>query len=107
MTSLSDLKTTIRRNKMLGLWAAKKLGLSDSDSEAYSDGLAVGTVHAERGDVLSILRNDFDKAGVRESDEQILRVMNELMLQAGNQQVSQQGHPDAAAVMLVRKLTSR
>jgi len=39
MISLDDLKRTIRRNKLLGMWAAKKLG--GADAEAYSDALAV------------------------------------------------------------------
>ena len=43
----------------------------------------MGTLDPERSDVLSKIRKDFDAAGVVQSDEQILRVMNELMLQAG------------------------
>ena len=35
-TSL-DLKTTIRRNKLLGMWAAEKLSLVGQDTEAYSN----------------------------------------------------------------------
>ena len=42
------------------------------------DALAVGTLDPERSDVLSKIRKDFDAAGVVQSDEQILRVMNEL-----------------------------
>jgi hypothetical protein len=45
---------------------------------------------------------------VAQSDEQILRVMNELMLQAGNQmQATRGGAADALAVMLARNLTSQ
>lgn len=29
-------KATARRNRLLGLWAAEKLGLSSSDAEAYA-----------------------------------------------------------------------
>jgi hypothetical protein len=55
--------------------------------------------------VLSKIREDFDAAGVVQSDEQILRVMNELTLQAGNQMpVTPGGGPDALAVMLLRRL---
>ena len=50
---------------------------------------------------------DFDAAGVVQSDEQILRVMNELTLQAGNQMpVTRGGAPDAVAAMLARQLKS-
>jgi hypothetical protein len=108
MTSLDDLKTTVRRNKLLGTWAAEKLGLVGRDAEAYADALAVGTVDPERSDVFSKIRKDFDAAGVVQSDEQILRVMTELMLQAASQMpATRGGAPDAAAVMLARNLTSR
>jgi len=108
MTNLDDLKRTIRRNKLLGRWAAGKLGLAGPDAEAYSDALAVNTVNPERSDVFSKIRKDFDAAGVVESDEQILRVMNELLLQAADQmQTRHGGAPDSAAVMLARKLTPR
>ena len=83
MTIPDDWKKTIHRNKLLGMWAAEKLGITGRDAEAYSDALAVGTLDLERSDVLSKIRKDFDAAGVVQSDEQILRVMNEFTLQAG------------------------
>jgi hypothetical protein len=98
MTSLDELKTTIRRNKFLGMWAAEKLGLVGGDAEAYADALAVGTIDPERSDVFSKIRKDFDSAGVVQSDEQILRVMNELILKAADQmQATGGGASDAAA----------
>ena len=108
MAGVDDLKRTIRRNKLLGMWVAEKLGITGRDAEAYSDALAVGTLDPERSDVFSKIRKDFDAAGVVQSDEQIVRVMNELMLQAGNQMpMTQGGSSDAAAVMLARNLTPR
>ena len=108
MTSSDDLKWMIRRNKLLGAWAAEKLGITGQDAEAYSHALAMGSLDPEHSDVFSKIRKDFDAAGVVQSDEQILRVMNELSLQAGSQmQGKQGGGPDAAAVMLARNLTSR
>ena len=108
MTSFDDLKTTIRRNELLGIWAAAKLGLAGPDAKAYAHALAVGTLDAEASDVFSKIRKDFDAAGVVQSDEQILQVMNELMLRAANQMpATHGGSPDAAAIMLKRNLTSR
>ena len=108
MTSFDDLKKTIRRNKLLGMWAAEKLGLAGADAESYSHALAMDTMDPERGDVFSRIRKDFDSSGVVQSDEQILRVMNELIFQAADQmQATGGGSSDAAAVMLARKLTSR
>jgi hypothetical protein len=108
MVNLDDLKRTIRRNKLLGMWAAEKLGLVGADAKAYSDALAVGTLDPDRGDVFRKIRKDFDTAGVVQSDEQILNVMNELLLQAAGQMQGTRGSgPDAAAVMIARKLTTR
>lgn len=108
MTNLDELKMAIRRNKLLGMWAAGKLGLVGRDAEAYADALAVGTLDPERSDVFSKIRKDFDATCVVQSDEQILRVMNELSLQAaGQMQATQGGAHDAGAVMLARNLTSR
>jgi hypothetical protein len=108
MTSPDEWKKTVRRNKLLGMWAAEKLGITGPDAEAYSDALAVGTLDPDRSDVLSKIRKDFDAAGVVQSDEQILRVMNELTLQAGNQlPATREGATDALAVMLAQKLKSQ
>ena len=105
MSNSDDLTKTIRSNKLLGMWAAEKLGLTGRDVDAYSDALAVGTLDRERSDEYSQIRKDFDAAGVVQSEEQILRVMNELMLQAGNQMpITRGGTLDAAAVMLTRNL---
>jgi len=44
----------------------------------------VGTLDPERSDVLSKIRKDLAAAGVVQSDEQIIQVMDDFMLQAGN-----------------------
>jgi hypothetical protein len=108
MTSFDDLKRMVRRNKLLGMWAAEKLGLAGRDADAYADALDVGTLDPDRSDVFNKIRKDFDAAGIVQSDEQILGVMNELLLQAANQtQGAPGGVPDAAGVILARNLTSR
>ncbi len=108
MTSADDVGRTILRNKLLGRWAAEKLGIRGCDAEAYSDVLARATVDPERNDVFSKIRKDFDAAGVVQSDEQILHVMTELTLKAGNlMPTARGGSSDAAAVMLARNLMQR
>jgi hypothetical protein len=108
MTSFDEVRRTILRNKLLGRWAADKLGITGRDAEVYSDALARGTRDPERSDVFSKIRKDFDAAGVAQSDEQILCVMTELMLKAGNQMPGTRGDSlDAAGVMLARNLMSR
>ena len=107
LSSPGDWKKTVRRNKLLGMWAADKLGLKGADAEAYADALAVGTLDPERSDVFSKVRADFAAAGVVQSDEQILRVMSELTLEAGDQVPTVRGGaPDALAVVLARQLKS-
>jgi hypothetical protein len=73
MSSIDELKTTIRRNKLLGMWAAEKLNLGGRDAEVYADALAMGTVDHECSDVFNKIRKDFDIAGVVQSDDVILR----------------------------------
>jgi hypothetical protein len=108
MTSFDDeLRRTIRRNKLLGMWAAEKLGLAGADAAAYSDALAMDALDPERSDVFTKICNDFDAAGVVQSREQILDVMNELMLKAGGPPAVRGASLDAAAVTIAKKLTSR
>ena len=72
-----------RRNRMLGAWAAEKLGLSGADADAYAKAV-VASDFEEAGDhdVFRKIRKDFDAAGVDQSDHQIRRTMDELMAQA-------------------------
>ena len=77
MTGSDDWKKTVRLNKLLGMWAAEKLGMTGRDAEAYSDALALSTLDPECSDVFSKIRKDFDVAGVVQSDEQILRETEE------------------------------
>jgi hypothetical protein len=108
MTDSNDVQRTILRNMLLGRWAAAKLGITGRDADAYSDALAKGTVDPELSDVFSKIRKDFDAAGVVQSDVQILRVMTELMLKAGNLMPAARGDSsDAAVVMLARNLMMR
>jgi len=75
-----------RRNKMLGLWAAEKLGKSGADADAYAKEV-VNADFEEAGDhdVFRKIRKDFDAAGVEQSDHQIRRTMDELMATAAEQ----------------------
>jgi hypothetical protein len=105
MASSGDWKKAVRRNKMLGMWAAEKLRLTGAEAEAYSHALAVSALDPECNDMISKIRKDFDAAGVVQSDEQILQVMNELTLKAGNQMpTTKGGGPDRIAVLLARQL---
>src|SRR6476659_1683546 len=54
-------KATARRNKLLGLWAAEKLGLSDADADAYAKSVVLADFEeAGEHDVFRKIRKDFD-----------------------------------------------
>ena len=76
-------KANARRNKLLGLWAAEKLGLAGADADAYAKEVVVADFE-ESGDndVFNKVRKDFDAKGVAQSDHQIRRTMDELMEKA-------------------------
>ena len=76
-------KANARRNKMLGLWAAQKLGLTGAEADAYAQEVIVADLEeAGDHDVFRKIRKDFDAKGVQESDHQIRRTMDELMAAA-------------------------
>ena len=73
-------KATARRNKLLGQWAAEKLGLSGAEAETYAKSVVMADFEeAGDHDVLRKIRKDFDAKGVAQSDHQISRTMDELM----------------------------
>jgi hypothetical protein len=76
-------KANARRNKLLGLWAAEKLGLAGSEAEAYAKEVVMADFE-ESGDddVFRKIRKDFDAKSVAQSDHQIRRTMDELMAKA-------------------------
>ena len=79
-------KAFARRNKLLGLWAAEKLGKSGADADAYAKAVVVSDFEeAGDDDVFRKVRKDFDAAGVAQSDHQIRRTMEELLAQAVEQ----------------------
>jgi hypothetical protein len=79
-------KANARRNKLLGLWAAEKLGKAGADADAYAKEVVMADFE-ESGDndVFKKIRKDFDAKGVAQSDHQIRRTMDELMATAIDQ----------------------
>ena len=76
-------KASARRNRLLGLWAADKLGLAGAQAEAYAKEVIM-TDFEETGDhdAFRKIRRDFDAKGIMQSDHQIRRTMDELMAKA-------------------------
>src|SRR3954469_3287288 len=76
-------KANARRNKMLGLWAAEKLGLVGDAASAYAKEVVMSDFEeAGDHDVFKKVRRDLDAKGVAQSDHQIRRTMDELMEKA-------------------------
>jgi hypothetical protein len=79
-------KATARRNKLLGLWAAEKLGKTGEAAETYArEVVAADFAEVGEEDVYRKVRADFDAAGVQQSEHQIRRQMDELMAVAVQQ----------------------
>jgi hypothetical protein len=69
-----------RRDKMLGLWAAEKLGLTGVEAEAYANELVAVEIEKPGDDgIFRKIRRDFYEKAVNQSDHQIQRMMDELM----------------------------
>ena len=76
-------KANARRNKMLGLWAAEKLGLSGDAANAYAKEVIMADFEeAGDNDVLKKVQKDLEAKGVASSEQDIRRTMNDLMEKA-------------------------
>lgn len=76
-------RANARRNKALGLWAAEKLGKTGEDADAYAKEVIVADLEAPGDDdVLRKVKKDFDAAGIDQSEHQIRRTMDDLMIKA-------------------------
>jgi hypothetical protein len=79
-------KATARRNKLLGLWAAEKLGKAGADADAYAKSVVVADFEeAGDDDVLRKVKGDFAAASVAVGDDEIRRVMTELLIKAAEE----------------------
>jgi hypothetical protein len=79
-------KANARRNKLLGLWAAEKMGLSGPAADAYAKEVVVADFEeAGDDDVLRKVSKDFKAKGVAQSDPQIRETMDALMAAAIDQ----------------------
>jgi hypothetical protein len=76
-------KASARRNKLLGLWAAEKLGLTGDAANAYAKDVVMADFE-ESGDndVLKKVHKDFEAKGIAMSEPDLRRAMNDLMEKA-------------------------
>lgn len=79
-------KAMARRNRLLGLWAAEKLGLSGDAATAYSkEVVAADFEEAGDDDVQNKVVKDFAAKGVAIAAQEVRAKMTELLAQAAAQ----------------------
>jgi hypothetical protein len=79
-------KATARRNKLLGLWAAEKMGLTGEAAEEYArEVVRADFEEAGDEDVYRKIKHDLSAASIEQSEHQIRRAMDELMSTAISQ----------------------
>lgn len=65
-------KATMRRNKLVGLWAAGKLGLSGASADEYAISVVKSDLREPGdGDIIGKLHADFAAAGMAVHDDEI------------------------------------
>jgi hypothetical protein len=76
-------KANARRNKLFGLWAAEKLGLTGDAAAAYAKEVVMSDFE-ESGehDVLKKVLKDLAAKGVEAPERDVRRTMNDLMEKA-------------------------
>src|SRR5690349_21671449 len=79
-------KAEARRNRLLGTWAAEKLGMTGDAATAYAkEVVAADFEEAGDDDVLRKVSGDFKAKGVAVSDAELRAKMSELMATAAAQ----------------------
>jgi hypothetical protein len=73
-------KAESRRNKLLGLWVADKLGMSGDEANAYArEVVAADFEEAGDGDVVRKVMGDLKAKGIAMSEPELRAKMDELM----------------------------
>ena len=76
-------KAEARRNRLLGMWAAEKLGLTGPAADAYAKEVVIADFEAPGdADVFKKVRKDFDAKKIAVSDIELRKQMDELMSKA-------------------------
>lgn len=81
-----QFKIIARRNKLLGLWAATKMGLSDVEADAYAkDVVRADFEEAGDEDVIRKVLGDLTSAGVEIDDAAIRQALEHKTVEARRQ----------------------
>ena len=78
-----QFKIIARRNRLLGHWAAKKMGLTEAESDAYArDVIRADFEEAGDEDVIRKLLGDLTSAGVEVDESAIRQAMEHKTVEA-------------------------
>lgn len=81
-----------RRNRLLGEWAAHKMGLSEVEMESYAkDVIRADFEEAGDEDVIRKVLGDLTAAGIDTSDEEIRHALQHKAFEAKRQLIEAQG----------------
>lgn len=76
-------RATARRNKLIGLWAARKLGMGDPEAADYARTVVFADLNRVGGrDIATKLAVDFANAGIPVTDDEIQTAMRDFMVRA-------------------------
>jgi hypothetical protein len=85
-----QFKAQARRNKLLGLWAAGKMGLPVDEAETYAKDMVVeGLKEAGDENIIRKLANSFSEHGLEIAEAAIHTRLGELMAEARDQVLSE------------------
>ncbi len=81
-----EFRITARRNRLIGIWAANRLGLTEAEAEAYAKSV-VQADFEETGDedVIRKLIGDLLKGGVETSDIEVRETLQKMAAEAREQ----------------------
>jgi len=75
-----NFKAIARRNKLLGLWAAEKMGKNIDEANAYAKDVVLSDFESEGdSDVIAKLLKDFYNAEIEVSEQEIIAEMDRLL----------------------------
>lgn len=87
-----QFKVEARRNKLLGLWAADRMGLSGDAAEAYAKTVVIADLkEAGDDDVFRKVAGDLGEKGTGISDADIRKQMQDLLAEAKVQIMNETG----------------
>ena len=87
-----QFKVIARRNRLLGMWAARKMGLTEAEADSYArDVIRADFEEAGDEDVVRKLMGDLTSAGVEVSDSEIRQQLEHKTVEARRHFIEAQG----------------